>query len=137
MTTPVPPHDLRALLPQDKHDLARASALVELDFATIEPLLPELLEWMQDRNWPVTRIIEPFLAGVGAPLAPHIRDVLRGTDNVWKEGVVRWLVAGRPDLRQALAADLRRIAVAPTPGERAEELDELARELVACHAQGG
>ena len=44
---------LRALIPRNKHDLRRARVLVALGYPAVAPVLPELLEWLQDLNWPV------------------------------------------------------------------------------------
>lgn len=42
------PPDLAMLLPNDKPDTDKAEAIVALDFPTVEPTLPALLEWLQD-----------------------------------------------------------------------------------------
>ncbi|SEB73073.1 DUF5071 domain-containing protein [Bradyrhizobium erythrophlei] len=123
--------DLAALLPKDKMDTERAKAIIALNHAEVEPLLPALLEWMQDINWPVAQVLQPFLARVGRPLAPHVRNVLETDDDVWKGWVLRHIVAESPELQAMLGGDIERLANHPTPGERAEELDILAKELLA------
>lgn len=57
--------DLRAFLPRDKHDLDNLQLLKNLGWPAIEPVLPDLLEWVQHMNWPVARSLAPFLAGLG------------------------------------------------------------------------
>ncbi len=41
---------LLELLPRDKHDVAAVERLAALGYPTVEPVLPELLEWIQDIN---------------------------------------------------------------------------------------
>ncbi|MER8435665.1 DUF5071 domain-containing protein [Mesorhizobium sp. M1312] len=62
-------NDLLKLLPENKHDTAKAAALVALGFPQVEP---QIMEWLQDMNWPVARVLAPLV-----PLAPHIRTILR------------------------------------------------------------
>jgi hypothetical protein len=122
--------DLTALLPKHKHDTDRVQTIVELGLPAVEPMLPALLEWMQDMNWPVARALQPFLASIGGPLAPHVRRVLETDDNVWKGWVLRYVVASSPELRTMLRADIERIATCPTLGEQVEKLDMLAKKIV-------
>ena len=70
------------LLPVDKHDLPKAEAIVALGYPAVDALLPALLAWMQDINWPVTKVLTPFLAGIGEPLAPHLRAIFNSADYV-------------------------------------------------------
>lgn len=45
-------------LPRDKHDTANATALVAASWEIIEPVMPRILEWMQDLNWPA-KVLAP------------------------------------------------------------------------------
>ncbi len=108
----------------------RADAAAALGFPTIGPILPHLLTWLQDGNWPVSRPVERVLAGIGEPLVDPIRAVLRSTDDVWKYWVLARLVKDSPGLRAALDGELRRLAAAPSRGEREEAVDQVAREIL-------
>lgn len=80
--------DTTHLLPVDKHDLPKAEAIVALGYPAVEELLPALLAWMQDPNWPVAKVLMPFLAGIGEPLAPHLCAIFESDDDVWKYWVL-------------------------------------------------
>ena len=80
------PTDPRDLLPRDKFDLAGARVLVSLGYSAIEPVLPALLEWLQDCNWPVSRPIGDFLVTIPEQTAPLIWNVLRGDDTPGNTG---------------------------------------------------
>jgi hypothetical protein len=117
-------------LPRSKFDMAAARALADIGYPAIAPLLPRLLEWVQDENWPVAMTLLPFLQTIGLPLAPHLRLILKTDDEPWKGIVIRNLVAPTSPLRDALRDELERLAFHPTPGEREEALDEEARSVL-------
>jgi hypothetical protein len=52
-------------LPRDKHDTDSAAALVSLGWEAVLPVVPEIMEWVQDSNWPVARVFSPFLVEAG------------------------------------------------------------------------
>lgn len=121
---------LPPLLPAHKLDTDAASKLVALGFPAVEPVLPALLEWLQDMNWPVARVVQPFLAGIGAPLAPPIRTVFASGDSLWKYWVIQGVVGECPALARALAPELERLAYEPTPEDREEGVQELAAQVL-------
>lgn len=122
--------DLFALLPQDKLETHKAQAIVALGYPAAAPILMELVEWLQDINWPVARVLQPFLASIGAPLAPYVRHVLNSTDDTWKYWTIRFVVCESPELAESLLPELRRIAYASTRGEIREALDMLVKEII-------
>ena len=118
------------LVPKHIFDIDRAAACVSLGYPGVEPILPELLEWLQDCNWPVARVLAPFLGSIGLPMLPHVRKLLEGDDDIWKYWVLSRVVEESPTLAAALREDLERIANSPTASETAEELDRKAREIL-------
>jgi hypothetical protein len=122
-------NDIRALIPQNKFDTERAEQAVAAGYPAVEPILPELLEWIQDCNWPVARVLAPFLGSIGTPLIPHIRNILATDDTMWKYWTLTYLVRNSPDVVAALREDLERYANSPTPDETAAGLDEVARGI--------
>jgi hypothetical protein len=114
-------------LPQSKHDLERAHALVALGFPGVEPVLPRLLEWIQDMNWPVAQVLAPFLAEIGRPLAPHIRQVLQTDDLAWQDYILSGVVLASPELIEELRPQIERLALHPTPIELADGITFTAR----------
>ena len=123
-------NDIRTLIPQNKFDTDRAEQAVAAGYPAVELILPELLKWIQDSNWPVARVLAPFLGSIGTPLIPHIQKILATDDNIWKYWTLTYLVQDSPDVAAALREDLQRYADSPTDEERAEGLDELARTIL-------
>jgi hypothetical protein len=122
--------DLLKLFPRSKHDTDRAASLIALGYDRLLPIMPRILEWLQDINWPVARVIQPFLVDIGAPLAPYVRDVLFTDDELWKFFVLDHVVACSSELAYALREDLLRMAANPTKGEIQEGSNDLAKKIL-------
>ena len=123
--------DPRTLLPRNKSDLANARAVVALGYPAVAPVLPDLLKWLRDCNWPVSRPIGDFLATLPEQLAPVIWNVLRDDDDIWTYWcIVRLISAMPPDIAEQFRPELTRLAERPTPAEHSEELHEVAQEAI-------
>jgi hypothetical protein len=122
--------DIQTLIPQHKSDLEPAIKAIEAGFPTVAPILPDLLEWLQDINWPVARILAPFLATIGIPLIPHIQEILKTDDEIWKYWIIVSIINNSPELAKAFRADLERLAKAPEENEAREELNLVAQEVL-------
>jgi hypothetical protein len=122
--------DLQNSLPTHKSDLEAAEAAVALGWPAVEPITMQLLEWLQDANWPVAYVLALFFESVGANLAPYVMQILQTQDEVWKYYVIRAVVGRSPPLARALESELRRIAQHPTDGERTEEVNLVAIEAL-------
>ena len=121
---------IRGLLPKDKYDTASVVRLAHAEYSTLEPLLADLLTWMQDLNWPVAQDLRPLLADIGAPLAPHVRAVFKTDDDIWKYWTAIGVVAESKPLILALRPELERLATSPTEGECEERVDEVAKNIL-------
>jgi len=125
--------DVRALIPRDKFDNTHIEELGRLTDAEIAPILPALLAWIQDINWPVAAELLPVLAAHASALTPLLVKVLgpEERDEIWKRWIVTCLLPrfSRAE-RLPLLPALRRIAESPTPGEREEGLDEAVEALL-------
>jgi hypothetical protein len=108
-----------------------AEACVSLGYPGVEPILPELLEWLQDYNWPVAHVLGPFLSSIGLPMLTYVRKVPEGTDDIWKYWVLSCVIEDSPQLASALRQDLLRFANAPTANERAEDVHRKAKDILA------
>ena len=79
----------------------------------------------------------PLLTQYGAETARLAADILKPdqTDEIWKYWIVSaFAPALPPEYRRVLTDEIRRIAYRPTDGERAEEVDEAAREYLSRYA---
>jgi hypothetical protein len=122
----------RALLPRHKSDADRVRAVVALGYPGVAPVLPDLLVWLQDANWPISRAVARFLVSVGEPVFASVRDVFAGTDGIWKYWCIELFVRALPrPLAASFRPDLQRLAYHPTAADRSEEVDERARAALA------
>jgi hypothetical protein len=123
--------DHSIILPLDKHDTLAVRQLAELGYPIISPVLPELMKWLQDANWPVARPISDLLVKIEKPVVPLLLEVLKGDDAIWKywclELVVRRLP---PDVVAVLRPELERLAQCPSDSDRQEEVNVSANSLL-------
>jgi hypothetical protein len=122
--------DLQMNMPIDKRDVRGAEALVALGYPAVEPILAQLLEWVQDGNWPVARTLAPFLSTIGSPLAPHVAQILQGDDDTWKYFLLSTVVGKSKELTAVLLPQLERLKSNPTEGEVEEGLDLMASNIL-------
>jgi hypothetical protein len=85
--------DLRELLPVDQDDVLAADRLVSLGFPAVGPLIPQMLRWVGNPEWPVAVPLIGFLSTLGAPAAPAVSTVLASRDAVWKLHVLKHVVS--------------------------------------------
>lgn len=90
--------DIKDLIPKPKHDHEVISELKELSFEQIKPILPQLLEWLQDMNWPIGRSIADVLKPFANRITSEIIKVLRSNDSMWELWVLINLVRNTTDL---------------------------------------
>lgn len=123
--------DIHQLIPRGKADLDRARAAVQAGYPATAPILTELTAWLQDYNWPVAHVLAPFLASIGAPMAPHVRHVLQSNDDSWKYWMLQLILPSLPeDVAAEFRPELMRLCVSPSARERNEELDQQARGVL-------
>ena len=70
----------------------QADQIIAQGYPAIAHLLPDLVGWLKDINWPGAHKITDFLASLGKPVLPHVSHVLQGNDRVWQYFVLNFLV---------------------------------------------
>lgn len=129
--------DVNLPLPRSKNDIDRARQIAKFGFPDVAPVVPELLEWLQDGNWPVSRVLSPFLVSLGHSILPELRTVLRGQDAVWKYWCLSLVIAHLPmESLIELRDDIRQLAEQPSTDEIREEVDHLAKQVL-IELEGG
>lgn len=125
--------DLQSLVPQHKKDFERAKAAIAAGYPTVAPVLPNLLEWLQDYNWPVARVLAPFLASLGSPIVPHVRHIMQTEDEIWKYWMIVLIMRDSREVAEAFREELERLAYSPTEQEVAEGASEEAQLTLQEH----
>ncbi|MER1956503.1 MAG: DUF5071 domain-containing protein [Solibacillus sp.] len=117
------------MIPKDKFDVEAVERLKTLPANELVPLLPELMTWMQDMNWPVAKPVVELLVTYPNEMTPLIDDVLAGDDDMWVYWCFVELIPKLPFyLKLVLAESVEQIA----SGERGfhEDVVELAQEAL-------
>ncbi|ATP40371.1 DUF5071 domain-containing protein [Solibacillus sp. R5-41] len=119
------------LLPRHKFDIDRVEMIKKMDRDKILPLLPNLLEWIQDMNWPVAPSVLELLLTFPEEIVPLVQDILSSDDDNWKWFILHFLVNKLPvESRIQFREYLTRVAETPAHNELAEELDEIAKKIL-------
>jgi hypothetical protein len=119
------------LLPRHKSDNARVEMIKKMERDKIIPLLPSLLEWVQDMNWPVAPSVLELLLTFPEEIVPHVQEVLSSDDDNWKWFILNFLVIELPvESRVQFKDYLTKVAERPTQNELAEEMNEIAKEIL-------
>lgn len=79
---------IRDLIPKDKFDKSTIYELCQLADNEIQPIIFDLLEWLQDCNWAVAREILPIIILHQNVAMPYILTILQGDDVMWKYWVI-------------------------------------------------
>lgn len=121
------------LLPKSKFDFSGMEELKMLSDEEIMPILPELLEWMKDMNWPVAKEMPELLSKHQQVIIPCIIEALQPEqlESDWKYYIIQFLL---PLLEgkylNKLKPCLERIAEHPTQGEISDYADIAARDFL-------
>nr|WP_285851259.1 DUF5071 domain-containing protein [Sporosarcina aquimarina] len=118
-------------MPRHKYDDGRVEMIKKMDRDEILPLLPGLLEWIQDINWPVAPSVVKILLTFPEEIVPHVQDVLASDDDNWKWFILHFLVVELPvESKVQFEEYLTRVTKTPTKNELFEELAEIAKEIL-------
>jgi hypothetical protein len=119
------------LVPKGKGDMETAAQLSQYPYNEIKPIVDELLMWIQDMHWPVASPVFYYLKSICEHLNDQIVRVLESNDEIWKFNCLRlFLGMSHKIIDERLLDEIKRIAVNPSKGEIAEDVHELAIELM-------
>lgn len=79
-------------IPKNKFDDKSLYGIDELTDEEIQPIIYELLEWLQDYNWPVADKVLKVLLKRENLVFPYISDILEGNDIIWKIWIIDLLI---------------------------------------------
>ena len=121
---------IRVLLPRSKMDVKRAKTIAEYGYPAVAPYMGELTGWLQDPNWPISKVVARFFIDIGVPIVPEIRRVLQTTGGTWKRNVLTVVSHCSTEVVELLKPELIRIVTQPTTDETAEDVVSIAKELL-------
>lgn len=92
--------------PQNKFDFDYIERLSEDPPQAWEHLIPELLTWQQDVNWPIFGVVQTLLLRNPTGLIEPLRDVFRGEDEEWQFNTLSLVGEMSTEVRKLLKEDL-------------------------------
>jgi hypothetical protein len=116
------------LIPKDKHDIERAENLKNYSYLELKSIIPELLEWLQDCNWPVAKPVSEYLVSINGNITQEILNILKTNDQIWKYWIIS--IFGRITNDTFIREEIILIATNPTKDESLEYVDEIANEII-------
>ncbi|RVU01299.1 DUF5071 domain-containing protein [Mucilaginibacter limnophilus] len=120
--------NIRNLIPKDKFDESGVEELKKLSFEQIKPIIPNLLEWMQDMNWPVARCIADILEPFAHRITYEILYILKSDDVMWKFWILCVLIKSTND--PLILKEIERLAKNPTREEIENDVDLVAISIL-------
>ena len=122
--------NIQDLIPKNKGDLSTAEKLKNYSYEDLKEIIPNLLEWLQDLNWPVAKPVSEYLESIHDKMTTELHDILKSNeDEVWKYWIIT--IFGPITESPVIKNEIIRIAISPTKNERIEEVDEVAKEIVS------
>ncbi|KAG4433238.1 hypothetical protein IFR05_011292 [Cadophora sp. M221] len=126
----------RALIPNSKMDIDSVNRLTPLDPSSLAPLVPHLLTWIQEPNWPIAFPIVELLRKHPSIVVEPVRKVLRdeageGDDGAWKSNCLNALVIEmEKGYQMQLKEELVRMAREPTKEELEWDTADVAKDAL-------
>lgn len=122
--------DYTYLIPKDKSDDSNIDELNTYDIDRIRTIVPQLLEWLQDGNWPIANRIASYFQPRINKIEDEILAILNTNDEIWKYYILLLILHANQQPGRKIMEEVSRIAISPKPSETEEELDEIARDIV-------
>jgi len=119
--------DVRKLIPRHKHDHEVIKDLQKLSFEELRPVIPDLLVWLQDMNWPVASSVADILRPYIDRITPQLIEILRTDDGMWKFWILNFAKNTTDPL---LLREIERIAKFPTRDEIEDEVNLVAISIL-------
>ena len=124
---------VKDLVPKNIFDFSGMEELRKLSDEEIAPVIPDLLAWMKDMNWPVAKEMPDLLVPHQKVLIPHIIEILQPEQSEcdWKTYII-WVLLPLLDEKYLLMLkpSLERIVKNPTNGELAERTNIEAADIL-------
>jgi hypothetical protein len=121
--------NIRDLIPKNKGDLSTAEILTNYSYEELKEIIPNLLEWLQDMNWPVAKPVSEYLESINDKITTELLSILKSNDDeVWKYWIIT--IFGPITQSPIIKNEIMRIATSPTENEIIEEVHQVAKGIV-------
>jgi len=125
---------MKNYIPQGKDDIKYALYLKELPFEAVSGDVSELLIWLQDLHWDAAQGVVEYLRPYVNEIKVELIKVLSDNDAEWKLGVMTLISRSTNKLDQEIITALKHIINHPTKEDQEQELDEVAKDIIARYS---
>lgn len=123
--------NIKEMLPKSKTDYNSVIQLRMVNKDALRPIIPDLLIWLQDINWPISSDIGEIVLQFNAELIPYIQEILKTDDDIWKYYILTEVVSKlSKEAKLGLIDELNRLSKNPSEGEREERVDLKAIKII-------
>lgn len=125
-------------VPSDKFDIAAVQRLEALSDDELRSVIPDLLTWLQDSNWPVADPLADFLTKHRETVEPFLSPLLLAEqkDEIWKYEIINQLLKKWGNaVSDEIKKEISRIISSPTQGEVSEFVQDKAKELAEAFSK--
>jgi len=119
------------ILPKNKEDIIFIKNLEKLPIAEVLESVPELLEWLQDGNWPQASLIGNYLSPYLNIIKEPIISILKGNDDIWKYWVLHIMI--KPSINipsKELLKVIENLYLNPSDFEKEESIHIIAEQIL-------
>jgi len=123
--------EISSFVPKNKSDYESIARLKTLKNEGIEQIADEILEWVQDINWPIASEICDLLIPLDTKIISGVRKILNTEDYDWIYNCLNYIVKFlSKDAILEIEEELMRIVLTPNNEEVEMELPELSKEIL-------
>ncbi len=123
--------DNKNLIPKGKEDTNFINVLKMKSISEIRDLIPQLLEWMQDMNWPQAPLIADYFSPYINEIQEELISILKSNDEIWKYWILHGLILhSEITPSQKILLEVKRVYLNASKQEKEEEVDVIAKEIL-------
>lgn len=123
--------DTKNLVPNNKEDSNFIHDLKLKSISEIRDIIPQLLEWMQDMNWPQAPLIADYFSPYINEIQEELISILKSNDEIWKYWILHGLILhSEITPGQKILLEVKRVYLNASKQEKEEEVDVIAKEIL-------
>ena len=126
--------DNKNLIPKGKEDSNFINNLKTKSISEIKNIIPQLLEWIQDMNWPQAPLIADYFSPHINEIQEELISILKSDDAIWKYWILHSLLLDSEIIpSQKILFEVKRVYLNASKQEKEEEVDVIAKEILEKH----
>ena len=124
---------IQTLVPKDKSDwnFDKGCDINWYGYKELKPIIPQLLIWLQECNWPVARPISEILARMMPDILEELKPILEGDDSIWKYNILNiFFIQTKSEYWRLIKETIEDLAYNPSENDAKEEVNLLAKQIL-------